>query len=157
MAAKRSQRDVNYMMQDLKIAKPKSENKEPVSPIKEVKDIEDKTDIKKIEDVKEDIDDENVKEKISEPKKVTVQQKEIGNPVQKTSAVEDISQIAEPDIPEITPREGTGRPKVYGKRQGINLKLTQENYEKARKWSGVYGGMTAYINALIENDKREIK
>jgi outer membrane biosynthesis protein TonB len=86
----------------------------------------------------------------------TVENKAEEKPVQNIHVQNTPSEVAPqmPAIPEIEPRKGMGRPKVYGKRQGINLQLNEENYIKARQWSGFYGSMTAYINALIENDTR---
>ena len=52
---------------------------------------------------------------------------------------------------EIKPRKGVGRPKDEGEFQKICIRLTQENYAKARVASGKYGGVTALINYLIEN------
>lgn len=51
---------------------------------------------------------------------------------------------------EITVKRGIGRPKAVGEFQNISVRLTKENYIKARTKSGIYGGVTAYINHLIE-------
>ena len=52
--------------------------------------------------------------------------------------------------PEIKVRTGVGRPKQEGEFQNVTIRLTKANYLKARHNSGDYGGMTQYINRLIE-------
>lgn len=52
---------------------------------------------------------------------------------------------------DIEPRKGVGRPKDPGEYQKVCIRLTKENYTKARIESGKYGGVTAYLNYLIEH------
>ncbi len=119
----------------------KGKNKEEKVPVKETSKEPEKEVSQPITDVKAEA---VVEEKSAETPAQNI-------PVQNIH-VQSVPQM--PTIPEIEPRKGTGRPKVYGKRQGINLQLNEENYIKARQWSGFYGSMTAYINALIANDTR---
>ena len=47
-----------------------------------------------------------------------------------------------------------GRPKALeGEYKPISARLKMENYEHARLEGGKYGGMNAYINYLIEQDR----
>nr|WP_297765921.1 hypothetical protein [uncultured Butyrivibrio sp.] len=140
-----------------------TKSKEKTGPKKEKKDAEPKNKDKGNK-VKNKEEEAPVKEASKEP------EKEVSQPIADTQPVEvaeetpaqnihvqniHVQSVPQmPAIPEIEPRKGTGRPKVYGKRQGINLQLNEENYIKARQWSGFYGSMTAYINALIANDTR---
>lgn len=56
---------------------------------------------------------------------------------------------------EIKVRTGVGRPKQPGEFQNVTVRLTMDNYKKARIYGGQYGGMTGYINHLIEQDNRK--
>lgn len=48
-----------------------------------------------------------------------------------------------------------GRPKLYdGVYKPISARLKMENYEYARNVGGRFGGMNAYINYLIEQDRK---
>ena len=53
-------------------------------------------------------------------------------------------------------KSNLGRPKAWqpGTYKDISARLKIENYEHARIVGGVYGGVTAYINWLIEEDIR---
>ena len=55
---------------------------------------------------------------------------------------------------EVTDKSRVGRPKE-GESQKISAKLKIENYYHARLVGGKYGGMTAYINYLIEQDRKK--
>ena len=70
-----------------------------------------------------------------------------------SNTVSKVAQIESPLI-EVTDKSRVGRPKE-GESQKISAKLKIENYYHARLVGGKYGGITAYINYLIEQDMKK--
>lgn len=54
----------------------------------------------------------------------------------------------------VTDKSKVGRPKQEGEYKNVSARLKLENYEHARLVGGKYGGVTAYINYLIEQDMK---
>ncbi|MCR5669626.1 MAG: hypothetical protein K6G10_01350 [Butyrivibrio sp.] len=76
-----------------------------------------------------------------EYKNITVQKIEAQNTTETQPSVED-------EI--MAHKRKAGRPKIDGDFQMITARLTKENYIKVKKNCGIYGGITGYINHLIE-------
>ena len=93
------------------------------------------------------------KEVANEKEAPVKEQEDKKTPVQKIDISQELITAHFKDDVEITPRKGVGRPKDPGEFQHVSIRLTKENYKKARLESGKYGGMTAYINYLIQNDR----
>lgn len=56
---------------------------------------------------------------------------------------------------QVVDKSKMGRPKVLtGEYKPISTRLKLENLEYAKKISGIYGGLTGYLNWLIEEDKK---
>lgn len=65
-----------------------------------------------------------------------------------------VTPVTNSPLIEVTDKSRVGRPKgAEGK--NISAKLKIENYNHARIVGGKYGGMTAYINYLIEQDRNK--
>ncbi len=59
------------------------------------------------------------------------------------------------DLITVIDKSNVGRPKILqGVYKPISARLKMENYEHARKVGGRFGGMNAYINYLIEQDRK---
>lgn len=95
----------------------------------------------KINDVKEPIQ-ENLPVKEVKPVDVS----------EKSKPVYDLDSIP---LVNVMDKSNVGRPKVLtGVYKPISTRLKVENYEYARKIGGIYGGLTGYLNWLIEEDKK---
>ena len=89
----------------------------------------------------------------------TYEEKELENhpPVKKELPVEEVS-IPESELVNVIDKSHVGRPKILeGIYKNISGRLKMENYEHARKVGGIYGGMNAYLNWLIEEDIKRRK
>lgn len=57
----------------------------------------------------------------------------------------------------VTDKSAVGRPKRPGVYKMASIKLKEENYIYGKAIGGVYGGLTGYINYLIEQDRKNHK
>lgn len=100
------------------------------------------------------------KEKIiesNEPTKevVEVEKIEETKPVTEIESVKSVYDIDSVPLVNVIDKSNVGRPKVLtGVYKPISTRLKVENYEYARKIGGIYGGLTGYLNWLIEEDKK---
>ena len=85
-----------------------------------------------------------VEEKKTENLNLAEQETESGSSVESDSR----------QIIEVMPKGAIGRPKVYEEEtKFISCRLKVSNYEYAKIHGGRFGGVTGYINYLIEKDR----
>lgn len=85
-------------------------------------------------------------------KKQIEEQEEKKMPVEPT--VERIEPDNHTELIDVMPKRNLGRPKTYEEEtKFISCRLKVSNYEYAKINGGRYGGVTGYINYLIEKDR----
>ena len=89
-----------------------------------------------------------VKETVPEEKTIT----NSSLVVNETKSKLDIDAV---QLVQVVDKSNMGRPKVLtGVYKPISTRLKLENLEYAKKISGIYGGLTGFLNWLIEEDKK---
>lgn len=107
---------------------------------------------------------ENITEKTSDEKTISktdsvekVNPVEIINPktIKSMDTPKPALDIDAIQLVQVVDKSKMGRPKVLtGEYKPISTRLKLENLEYAKKISGIYGGLTGYLNWLIEEDKK---
>lgn len=75
-------------------------------------------------------------------------------PKENIRQIEPVTPVPQSRLINVIDKSMMGRPKAWqpGTFKDISARLKIENYEHARIVGGMYGGITAYINWLIEQD-----
>lgn len=75
-------------------------------------------------------------------------------PVKDVIPVKPTENVTESPLIDVIDKSKVGRPKE-GESKKILVNLKIDNYYHARLIGGKYGGMTAYVNYLIEQDRKK--
>lgn len=105
-----------------------------------------------VDDIINDLD--KAEEKSSVKENIPVVEVNSVAPITPVTSVTPVAPVTSSPLVEVTDKSRVGRPS-QGESKNLSVKLKIENYYHARLVGGKYGGMTAYINYLIEQDRKK--